>query len=265
MPTGYTHKIKDGQTFEAFVLGCARAFGALVTMRDEPADAVIPEKFEVSDYHEKEIAKAKQRAAEIESMSFDDVLKACEAEHIAALASWQKRKAEDTDLYNKYNAMLAEVLNWEPPTPDHVKLKEFMVEQLQTSRKFDCGLEWDKEPKAFMPSEWIARELAAVRRNIEYHSEAHAKEIARVESRNKWISALRESLKTKKSVDTEFPEAEYLLQIEQAARGSVSGTLAEWPLLKVALSHYGHDLPDTTPASEVRRVCQQLVNSEILF
>jgi hypothetical protein len=46
MPTGYTAPIADGMTFEQFALGCARAFGALVTMRDEPSDAPIPERLE---------------------------------------------------------------------------------------------------------------------------------------------------------------------------------------------------------------------------
>ena len=31
--------VENGQTFEEFILSCARAFGALVEMRDEPADA----------------------------------------------------------------------------------------------------------------------------------------------------------------------------------------------------------------------------------
>ena len=37
MPTGYTDKIKDGITFKEYAMGCARAFGALITMRDNPA------------------------------------------------------------------------------------------------------------------------------------------------------------------------------------------------------------------------------------
>ena len=38
MPTGYTLDLYNGKdiTFEEFVLKCARAFGALIDMRDEP-------------------------------------------------------------------------------------------------------------------------------------------------------------------------------------------------------------------------------------
>ena len=61
MPTGYTAKIADGQTFEEFILSCARAFGALVEMRDEPADAPIPEEFKPSAYHTTQIGVARAK------------------------------------------------------------------------------------------------------------------------------------------------------------------------------------------------------------
>ena len=67
MPTGYTLDLYDVKdiTFEEFALRCARAFGALISMRDEPIDAPIPERFEPSDYHLKELEKAKKRLKEV--------------------------------------------------------------------------------------------------------------------------------------------------------------------------------------------------------
>ena len=35
--TGYTSKIAQDITFKDFVMSCARAFGALVTLRDKPS------------------------------------------------------------------------------------------------------------------------------------------------------------------------------------------------------------------------------------
>jgi hypothetical protein len=47
------------------------------------------------------------------------------------------------------------------------------------------------------------------------------------------------------------------IQIEQAAHGMVSGTLAEWPMLKWALfEEYDILLPDETPARTVRNICR---------
>lgn len=54
MPTGYTHKIKDGMTFKEYALRCARNFGALMDMRDDPMDAPIPI-FTPSGYHEEKL------------------------------------------------------------------------------------------------------------------------------------------------------------------------------------------------------------------
>lgn len=45
------------------------------------------------------------------------------------------------------------------------------------------------------------------------------------------------------------------LQIEQAAKGCCSGTLAEWPCLKAALKRLGHDLPDSATGMELIRLC----------
>ena len=51
------------------------------------------------------------------------------------------------------------------------------------------------------------------------------------------------------------------LQIEMAAKGCVSGTLKEWPMLAAALRKLGHELPPTTPAQELRDLCRAAVNS----
>ena len=59
MPTGYTAELMEkGEPFNRFVMRCARAFGALIDLRDAQMDAPIPEKFEPSDYHVKALAKA---------------------------------------------------------------------------------------------------------------------------------------------------------------------------------------------------------------
>lgn len=52
------------------------------------------------------------------------------------------------------------------------------------------------------------------------------------------------------------------LQIEQAAAGCVSGTLREWPLLRLALISIG--VPDSkdfrrTPASRLREICAAIM------
>lgn len=54
-------------------------------------------------------------------------------------------------------------------------------------------------------------------------------------------------------------ESQTRLQIEQAAKGMISGTLREWPLLKKALRYYGVILPDDFQTVELIKVCRSLV------
>ena len=54
-----------------------------------------------------------------------------------------------------------------------------------------------------------------------------------------------------------------LLQIEQAAAGTFSGYLGEWPHLKAALRRRGVHLLDWTPCvPEVRDVCKGLIEGK---
>ena len=54
----------------------------------------------------------------------------------------------------------------------------------------------------------------------------------------------------------EDSESHELIQIEMAAKGCVSGTLAEWPHLKSALRKRGIQMLDTANTQEMRAVCQ---------
>ena len=75
MTTGYTDAVGKGEIteFKDYALLCARAFGACVSMRDEPLDAEIPEEFKPNDYHEKSLQKARGEDNEFLKKSDDEV------------------------------------------------------------------------------------------------------------------------------------------------------------------------------------------------
>lgn len=193
MPTGYTHKIKDGQSFEDFVWGCARAFGALVTMRDEPLDAPIPDKFTVDSYEVEHLAAAKAKLAKLESYKIGDWEGENEADYQKRLAAYQelsdKRNAEDV----AYRAMLARVSAWQPPTSEHVGLKDFMDQQIRDSIRFDCGYSPDI-PEPMTVEEYRDKTLEYARKEVKRAEEYLNEEIDRVNTRNEWLQKLRESL-----------------------------------------------------------------------
>lgn len=139
MPTGYTAAIKDDISFNQFVWGCARGMGAFVMMRDEPSDAEIPQQFDPNNYHYLAIISAKEELLKVHNMTVDECNKASAAAHKKEVASNRKYIKASDDLKIKYESMLAKVLSWKPPTPDHVNFKDFMIEQIQSSIKFDCN------------------------------------------------------------------------------------------------------------------------------
>lgn len=53
------------------------------------------------------------------------------------------------------------------------------------------------------------------------------------------------------------------LQVQMAAKGCVSGTLAEWPYLAGALRRYGFDLPPETEARHLRDLSREILDGSL--
>lgn len=196
MPTGYTADIKDGIDFKTYAMNCARAFGACVSLRDSPGGGeLIPDRFEVSDYHLKAIEKARSELAALEAMTPDELE---EATNRAWNEDETKRLAYLEDKYKQlkaYGNMLEKVTAWTPPTPDHADLKEFMRTQIEQSINFDCGSNYHNAPTVRLTGgEWAGKQHTRIISDIQYHEREYAAEKDRVAIRNEWIRALRDSL-----------------------------------------------------------------------
>jgi len=196
MPTGYTACIGDGVSFEEFVLGCARAFGACVTMRDDPSDKPIPDRFEPSDYYSKGIVRANDRIEELKKMSTAEAEAGARAEYEKELQDKEEGIRRDNELRSKYAAMLSKVEAWRPPTTDHKELKKFMIDQIEGSIDFDCGGDYwvKKSPVLLSAQRWLEKELTKAMKDLAYYTKENIKENERVEGRNAWVKALRDSL-----------------------------------------------------------------------
>lgn len=195
MPTGYTADVADGKVadFRTFALTCARAFGATVMQRDEPIDSP-PRHREPSDYHIKALAAARAEEERLLALTDDEALVEMLEERAKAdeyASDYVARKAEQRA---RYEAMLAEVDAWQPPTADHAEMKKFMREQITESIRFDCGDYAPTIPPLMTAAAWIATKRAKAARDVAYHSEKNAKEIERCADANAWIDALYASL-----------------------------------------------------------------------
>lgn len=198
MPTGYTNAIANGISFEDFAMNCARAFAACVTLRDEDGGGeVIPDEFKASGHN---LARAEAKRAELAE------LLSLTAEQVAARADarWQEQERERlryneklAALRAKYEAMLAKVDAWNPPTPEHLGIKRFMREQIQESIRFDCSGTSGMKPAARVTgAEWLARRVADLRSDIQRSMEEHEKEVTRAAQSTLWVRQLRASLAT---------------------------------------------------------------------
>lgn len=196
MPTGYTADIKDGISFKTFAMNCARAFGACITLRDEPGGGdKIPEFFEASDYHAQQVEKARAALAEFHALTPSQHMREASKAWDAA-ETFRIVRLEELGVQRKaYEDMLAKVKAWAPPTPEHDGLKEFMRSQIAQSIDFDCDESYYAIPTPRMTGEqWAAKRLAELQRDLAYHQKEHAAEIERAGSRTAWVKALRASL-----------------------------------------------------------------------
>lgn len=195
MPTRYTAAVKDGEItdFPAFAMQCARAFGALITMRDEPWDAEVPESFDAhTTYHDTAIEKARADLERLYAMTTPEVQEAAEEDwqaHVAHIAEINEKRAIERQ---RYESMLTQVRAWEPPTTNHVELKTFMIQQLELSIDFDCK-PWDVSERP-TPEGWWSGQLSEAQRSLSYHTEQREKEIQRARERTAWVRHLRASL-----------------------------------------------------------------------
>lgn len=195
MPTGYTAAIADGIDFKTYAMNCARAFGALVELRDSP-EAPIPDEFKPSTYHADAITKARGNLTALQAMTEPERERAAAKAFDDAETRRAVRLQERRDLRRKYEAMLASVEAWAPPTPDHAQYHAFMRDQITESIKFDCSERdfFDEPKKPQAGAEWAAAREAELRRDVTYHEEEHAKEVRRAAERTAWVRALRQSL-----------------------------------------------------------------------
>ena len=203
MATGYTHPVADGKvtTLKDFALSCARGMGALITMRDEPNDAEIPDSFEPDPHYLESMAEAKKELDNAIAMDDEAKLKAWR-EHKADVADRTEEVLREGDTKReRYLAMIKRVDGWKPPTDDHKGLKNFMLEQLHESMKFDCRAEARvKEDiigiyKVFDTAEdWYLDHLHKCIERFKNRQEHYDEEVDRCRSRTEWIQALKASL-----------------------------------------------------------------------
>ncbi len=197
MPTGYTADIVRDQSFEDFALGCARAFGACLHQRDDSMKDK-PALREESSYYEEKLPEALAELGYLQSLTDAQIEEYGQEQRDEEIARIQKWIEEKSSLREKYNAMLNKVGAWNPPTPDHQGLKEFMTKQIVDSIQFDCDTKYylDSLQDAITktPTDFYNDAVRKAEWNVKHYEEELEKEKKRVSESNNWIIELYKSL-----------------------------------------------------------------------
>jgi hypothetical protein len=195
MPTGYTAAVSDGSvtTLKDYALCCARAFGALIHMRDEPSDTPVPRQL-VADisYYDKRIIVAEQELSTILAMTPEELDKAVATHNEEVLRYNEETIQKYLVIRKRYEDMISMVETWHGGPEG---LKEFMLQQLRDSLSFDVPddpLRWAETTKTVMT--WYDDRVKELRNVISNGRKSRDEEIARVAARNKWLDQLFTSL-----------------------------------------------------------------------
>lgn len=196
MPTGYTSYIQDGKIDNAkdFIMLCARAFGATVTMREESLDIPIS-KFKPDTYHLDSLNKAMVKLEQAKNKTNEEIQKEIDESYSKEMDYRKQVIKERSELKQKYLNILNDIYSWKEPTPEHKNLKDFAISQIKESIDWDCDTEY-YEKEYIKPTIEESRKLSieSALKDIEYHSKNYSEEVKRTDERNKWINDLRDSL-----------------------------------------------------------------------
>ena len=197
MPTGYTYKItEEGYQFNQYVWDCARAFSPFIHMRDEPNSAKItmPEEF---SYYQDRLDEDRLELEKYEAMSLAEAEIERDIEYDKCQFDAKKYLAKMMAESKKFHTMHAKVLAWNPPTPAHVELRSFMLQQLEETMKYDCNVGYYEkvllEPKESV-QDWLDERIGSAQRAVVRRAASAQNEKDLFAQNMKWIQDLKDSV-----------------------------------------------------------------------
>jgi hypothetical protein len=204
MPTGYTAPVQDGTITELsdFILSVARGWMPMVLLRDSDQSLDATKRFIESEtyfektgedsYNQKVIRENTEKIKRLQAMTDEEALAASQAkadEVIKENAEYARKKAIER---GRYETMIAKVEAWEPPSENHVKFKEYMLEQLRESLEHDCGV--FSMPVPAVSVAWRDNEISRLYASVARAKTSIEEARERNEARREWVVSLLNSL-----------------------------------------------------------------------
>lgn len=195
MPTGYTSGVQSGEitSFADYALECARAFGALILMRDDPKGTPIPE-FQLDEHYINSKDDAARNLLEIQKRTPDDWLKAYHRYADDTISRREESLAQIAEWRSRYTAMLEKARKFTPPSSEHVDYAKFLCSQLEESIEWDCSTKFYDKMTVKPFEEWKKSEEEMAWRRLDMASKSLTDEMERCRSRNEWVRQLRDAI-----------------------------------------------------------------------
>lgn len=202
MPTGYTAGIENGtiNTFKEFAQKCTRAF--IVHMRDEPWDAPYKPRTS-SGYHEDCLKEAEKQLEEFKTLSDEVIIARIEKETAEDIARYKENIKKGKDFKTKLEKMLVEANAYKSPTVKHGNIRNFMIDQLESTIDHDGDVSFyegevakaEAEAKKGINIEVARADIKAkIHKDIAYHTKEIAEEKARIIDHNQWYEDFMNSI-----------------------------------------------------------------------
>ena len=198
MPTGYTAALYEGEdvSFRDFVLRCSRAMGAAVLLRDHDS-SVVPTPENVnggSGYYTSRLQDARTELLHWQELKGPALEEATETFNAAQRQGLADDEAKRVRIGESYTGMIDQVEAWEPPTPDHQGLKDFMLQQLNDSLEHDASPTDPRWYQEYLPGDLRDMKIGNLTQEIERLEKSAEEDKERDQGRVEWVEALYASL-----------------------------------------------------------------------
>lgn len=195
MPTGYTAFIHDDNhdkvDVRRYMLGCAKAFGALLHQRDDGSKLEDIQLRKEESYY---INRVKTSTADYNhfirltnEQLLDQYKEYCED----SANQIKESTARSINMIKKYDAYIQAVRAWHIPGPEFTRYKEFMIQQLEESKRFDCGT-YTHTIESF--DMWVKDTKEGLWNSLQSAQESYDKHVKSVKESNDWIRTLMNNI-----------------------------------------------------------------------
>lgn len=183
--TGYIHNLIDkNQTLREFALSCAG---------DD-----YPDGEDTVTHHREKLKEAKAELQRLVSMSAEDRERHGVQVRTSEIVEWEAIQRNHNDEVAKVRAMLPQVRDWAPPTPEHAELKDMMLRQIaEQLEREDRGDYYEDKLNAMRfndAASHFENELSNARSTVAYHAKKLREVEERLAAQRAFLQALRDSL-----------------------------------------------------------------------